>query len=561
MDEHKICNSCKKNLPITSYNKNSKSKIQSRCIKCSERRLVKDKKICEKEGCNTRATFNFKGQTKRFCNKHKEIGMINVVTKKCENTDCDRIAIYNFINEPIRKYCSIHREIGMVNIKHKKCKFNKCTKIPNFNFNGEKNGLYCNTHKLDNMVDVINKKCEFKGCLIQPHFNFAGEKKGLFCNKHKKENMIDVINKKCKVEGCLHEASFNLENTKERLYCEKHKDNLMINLSTKKCEHLNCTIKPVFNFIGEKTAIFCSKHKKPNMINVRAKLCNNDECYKVACFNIATEKTGMYCNEHKEINMVNVTNNKCSYEGCTTRPSYGIPGNNPTRCVKHKLENQIKFPKRKCEIDGCKELAIYGIDKHVHCETHKEENEINFIERHCISCNFLYILNSDNKCNICSEFKTVNNRSYLQKQKRILALVEPLYKIAYYDKVIDPTCNMKRPDIVIDCKTHFLVIEVDENQHTGYKKECEEPRMNMITQSLGIPTFWIRYNPDDYKDQSNKKSKITRGQREELLLKWIEKCSMTLPENEKEFVRVCFLFYNGFDRNTKFGYEVVSGLI
>ena len=259
--------------------------------------------------------------------------------------------------------------------------------------------------------------------------------------------------------------------------------------------------------------------------------------------------------------MIDIKHKKCDHNECTTHPSYGIPGNSASHCAKHKQENQIKFPKRKCVVENCKNIAIYGTDKHIHCETHKEENELNFIERHCISCNFLYILNADNKCNICSEFKTVNNRSYLQKQKRILALIEPLYKISFYDKIIDPVCNLKRPDIVIDCKTHFLVIEVDENQHTGYKKECEETRMNMITQSLGMPTFWIRYNPDDYKDESNKKSKITRGQREELLLKWIEKCTTMAPENEKEFVRVCFIFYNGFDRNTKFGYEVVSGLI
>jgi hypothetical protein len=114
---------------------------------------------------------------------------------------------------------------------------------------------------------------------------------------------------------------------------------------------------------------------------------------------------------------------------------------------------------------------------------------------------------------------------------------------------------------MIDCDSYFLIIEVDENQHNRYEKECEEPRMNMITQSLGMPTFWIRYNPDDYKDENNIKSDITNSERENLLMKWIEKCSNTPPQNEKEFVRVCFLFYNGFNKNSKFNYEVVDGLI
>ncbi len=256
-----------------------------------------------------------------------------------------------------------------------------------------------------------------------------------------------------------------------------------------------------------------------------------------------------------------VTHPHCDFEDCQTRPHYGLPGLKQTRCALHKAVGMIKYSRRICNIEGCKDIALFGDTTHLRCEKHKLHKDNNFIERECISCKYLYILNEDNKCYNCSEYKNYYQRIFLQKQKRIKSLVEMNYKILYYDKVIDASCNLKRPDIVIDCDSYFLIIEVDENQHNRYQKECEEPRMNMITQSLGMPTFWIRYNPDDYKDENNIKSDITNSERENLLMKWIEKCSKTPPKDEKEFVRVCFLFYNGFNKNSKFNYEVVDGLI
>ena len=41
----------------------------------------------------------------------------------------------------------------MIIIKPKKCIL--CNKIPVFNYVNEKKGIYCNEHKLENMVDII----------------------------------------------------------------------------------------------------------------------------------------------------------------------------------------------------------------------------------------------------------------------------------------------------------------------------------------------------------------------------------------------------------------------
>ena len=61
--------------------------------------------------------------------------------------------------------------------------------------------------------------------------------------------------------------------------------------------------------------------------------------------------------------------------------------------------------------------------------------------------------------------------------------------------------NVTRPDFVFDYNTHKFVVKVDEHQHNNYNCQCEQVRMAQITQSIGIPTIFIRYNPYKYKDK------------------------------------------------------------
>jgi len=68
-----------------------------------------------------------------------------------------------------------------------------------------------------------------------------------------------------------------------------------------------------------------------------------------------------------------------------------------------------------------------------------------------------------------------------------------------FDKQISQSCSKRRPDILIDCYTHSIVLELDENQHSGYN--CETKRLCEIYQDLGNrPIVFLRLNPDSYKD-------------------------------------------------------------
>jgi hypothetical protein len=67
-----------------------------------------------------------------------------------------------------------------------------------------------------------------------------------------------------------------------------------------------------------------------------------------------------------------------------------------------------------------------------------------------------------------------------------------------HNKSIGFECGNYRPDILIDCNTHFIVVEVDEHQHDSYDSNCEMARMNNIYISLGLPVVFLRYNPDAF---------------------------------------------------------------
>jgi len=207
----------------------------------------------------------------------------------------------------------------------------------------------------------------------------------------------------------------------------------------------------------------------------------------------------------------------------------------------------IKSPSKRCEEKKCRELAIYGTETtRLRCETHKHDDDINLVEKECQSCHLPNILNKNNFCSNCepSIYAKVTKR----KEKHIADLLTLNGFIFTNDRVPNGTnCGRERPDFVFDQGTHIIILEVDEDQHKGYQCLCEQTRMVNITQSFGgIPVFWIRYNPDDFKLPNKSKSNISQNTRESYLLRWI-KYAMT--RQSKNLLEVIYLFYNGCTEN------------
>lgn len=134
-------------------------------------------------------------------------------------------------------------------------------------------------------------------------------------------------------------------------------------------------------------------------------------------------------------------------------------------------------------------------------------------------------------CNDCFNFENVKK----SKENRIRDVLTANNIPFEQDKRVEYGCSLKRPDFVIDCGTHIIIVEVDENQHNTYACKCEQTRMINVFQDFGgMPVVFICYNPDNYVDSNLKKQK-TNHSRENRLLSVISSCRLHIP---KTYLRV-----------------------
>lgn len=129
-------------------------------------------------------------------------------------------------------------------------------------------------------------------------------------------------------------------------------------------------------------------------------------------------------------------------------------------------------------------------------------------------------------------------RVRLRKQREIRALLleSDLPKFETYDKVLQASaCGKERPDFTWPTG---VVLEIDEHQHKNYV--CDESvRMINITGSMGQPTLWVRYNPDEY---TGWQSGMRALERQDYLVRFLRH-HLAEPQIDS---RVVHLFFDGF---------------
>ena len=131
-----------------------------------------------------------------------------------------------------------------------------------------------------------------------------------------------------------------------------------------------------------------------------------------------------------------------------------------------------------------------------------------------------------------------------------------------FDRKIEGGCSQRRPDAYIDCGTHVIVQDTDEDQHNTDKYcSCEDKRtMTLFRDGGSVPLVALRFNPDGYKDAKGNKhpscfkyhktlevplvaDKEALEKRLEVLRQRIQYHIDHIPDRE---VTVEHLFYDGF---------------
>ena len=96
----------------------------------------------------------------------------------------------------------------------------------------------------------------------------------------------------------------------------------------------------------------------------------------------------------------------------------------------------------------------------------------------------------------------------------------------------------------MDLPFRKLIVECDENSHKAEAYNCEQRRMSELATSGDIlPTVFIRFNPDVYRDPSGQKRKITMEKRLEVLKEEID-VWRNIGKKQDHFAEVVYLYYD-----------------
>ena len=360
------------------------------------------------------------------------------------------------------------------------------------------------------------------------------------------------------------------EKGEEPSYCKKHAEPGMVDVVHKKC--VKCEKRPSFGIEGG-SATHCAEHAEPGMENVVSNRCI--KCKTIASFGIEYGRP-THCKEHAEPGMEDVRSKKCEEIGCKTQALFGIIGGTPIYCAKHAEPGMEDIRSKKCEEIGCKTQASFGIKggRATHCAKHANPTMEDLKSKKCESnSEFLCPITGNPKYNgYCFRcfvylFPDVEiTRNYKTKEKLVSDYIEEQIKLKFShlkiirDKIIIGGCSKRRPDIYIDCGTHIIIIEIDENQHRN--TSCENLRMCQLYQDSGyINCVFIRFNPDSYVDKNGNKisscfttnnqtgllyvkNKEDWGNRLNKLWDSIKILIETIPEKSMEIIE---LFYNEID--------------
>ncbi len=221
--------------------------------------------------------------------------------------------------------------------------------------------------------------------------------------------------------------------------------------------------------------------------------------------------------------------------------SFGKNGKNPEYCIKCKPK-EYTYVGKKCKIDRCNNMAYWCKNKDApreYCHNHAPKYYVNYNVKKCISCELYHFRKKKKKCQYCDPAKYMKTREIRMKN----FLDGNDYKYISHDSITSDNysiCGKYRPDFVFDCNTHFIVLECDEDQHSQYDNSCEKIRMCMIAQGLGLPTHFIRFNPDKY---MVKHSVIRISFKKRIIecMKLYKKLQNILPDDD---INVIYLYYN-----------------
>jgi hypothetical protein len=228
-----------------------------------------------------------------------------------------------------------------------------------------------------------------------------------------------------------------------------------------------------------------------------------------------------------------------------------VPGWPASRCSQHKREGHISRPSSLCGV--CRSPATHGLRYPERCELHRRDGDANLVERPCAACGLPERLDeAKGLCDLCRAGPRVRLAKQLEV-RNALAERLPEWPWDCYDRTpsdLRACGDRERPDFFWDRHAWAVVLEVDEHQHWSRPEECECARMVNMAQALGVPTYFVRFNPDAYRPAGSAPAEPLR-RRFDVLLRWLRAALREEPMTARSVAgtgaAVLRLFFDGHE--------------
>ena len=208
--------------------------------------------------------------------------MVNVVTKRCEYTECRRVACFGPSNTKGTTHCRAHKLDGMVLKVGMVCAAEGCiSRVAVYGYINipiKSQKLVCCDHNVSGMMNVRANRCTFVGCeAMYPMYGYIGTDKGLRCSKHRMKEMarLKAPQRDCYKENCGKLSTFGFPG-KGDTSCSVHIEEGMVYLSTKRCQDPKGCVELATHGNSAKSRNRCSIHKQHGDINILENKCG--EC-------------------------------------------------------------------------------------------------------------------------------------------------------------------------------------------------------------------------------------------------------------------------------------------
>ena len=261
--------------------------------------------------------------------------------------------------------------------------------------------------------------------------------------------------------------------------------------------------------------------------------------------------------------MVNDVSPRCL--DCDKFPSCNLPGKKALYCSEHKAYDMIDVINSRCL--KCDKFPNYNFEDKtngIYCETHKEDDMVDVVHKRCVECSITRVSNEKyrNHCLRCFIYKFPDEpitKLFKLKENHMTDFIKENFinEEIIFDKNVGG-CSKRRPGAFIDKLTHIIIIECDENQHSGKDyTNCDTKRtMELFQDFNNRPMVFIRFNPDTYTNKGKKvKSCFNTHKRLDIPIKnakeltirlsklqeTMNKCLSIVPEREITYE---YLFYN-----------------